>query len=136
VAQKPENRYITAVHRRLDSAVHHTKNSNTFRAGEPDVRYEGTKAFLHVEYKWFDRIPVTFDLTDVAKSGSLSRLQQNWLVRAHGKGHRVAVIVGTPEGGLLFPGLTWQGIKHKNAVRPLPHAAVADWIHRKAMWLT
>ena len=37
----------------------------------------------------------------------LSVLQQEWLKARHREGRRVGVIVGTPGGGLWYPGVTW-----------------------------
>ena len=84
------------------------KNHNQYNSGIADVWYSGRKDFW-IEYK-FIKIPARpqtiIDLTE-GKKPEISHLQQEWLTARHAEGRNVGVIVGCKEGGVWFPGISW-----------------------------
>lgn len=80
------------------------KNHNQFNGGIADVWYSGNAADLWVEYK-FITVP-TRDKTIIVPE--LSALQREWLTSRHAEGRNVGVIIGSKEGGVWFPGVSWQ----------------------------
>lgn len=106
----PENTFISAVHRHLPAGLYRMKNHNQYNGGIADVWYSGKKD-LWVEYKFIalpKRDETLIDLVG-GKTPTLSPLQQNWLKSRHAEGRNVGVMVGTKEGGVWLPGVTWQG---------------------------
>lgn len=133
MAAKPETAYYTGVHRYLKgSGIYHEKMYNPLRGGTPDVWYSGTLADLWVEYKFVKDLPKAASV-DVTKL--LSPLQLMWLNTRLLEGRNVAVVVGSPVGGLVFVNGNW------NSARPtaasfeagLSKAQVADYIRRRTM---
>lgn len=106
----PENRFIQAVHRLLTPQVYRMKNHNPYTAGVADCWYSGNGGDLWVEYKYL--IPPTRTSTVVdlcaGKNPPLSALQQEWLRSRHGEGRNIAVIIGTPRGGVWLHGEAWR----------------------------
>jgi hypothetical protein len=117
----PENTYIARVHKVLPDTVYREKTNNRFRRGMPDVYYEGDKNCLWVEYKWHPRRPRSLSV-----SGLLSPLQRKWIHRAAANNRPVAVILGTPDGGILFPDLSWE--KPINQPTLLSPTEITKWI--------
>jgi hypothetical protein len=107
----PENRFIQAMHRLLSkSPLYCLKNNNMYNSGIADCWYSGNAADLWVEYKFLElpkRDSTLVDFRDTAKNFSLSRLQQIWLQERFAEGRSVGVIIGTPGGGIWFPGVSW-----------------------------
>lgn len=109
MSRGPENTFISAVHRHLPVDLYRMKNHNEYAGGIADCWYSGPSADLWVEYKFVDvpKRPTTMiDLTNIDKY--LTTLQQEWLVGRYGEGRNVGVIAGSKDGGVWFPGLTWQ----------------------------
>lgn len=132
MAQKPETRYYSLIHKKLPAALYREKMYNPLRGGTPDVWYSGNKGDLWVEYKYVAKLPKTVPV-DVGKL--LSPLQARWLEHRAIEGRSVAVIVGSPVGGLVFEGsssLTACPTADEFA-RGLTPAAVAEYIRRKTM---
>lgn len=77
---KLENKFIKAIHDKLDPKVYHEKMTPVFSSGTPDCFYEGDKADLWVEYKALKELPKR-DSTIIDVSGMLSPLQVEWLNR-------------------------------------------------------
>lgn len=76
--------------------------NNPYSSGTADVWYSGNKADLWVEYKYLPKVPVrALILPD------LSPLQVEWLEGRYKEGRNVAVIVGCPQGGVLYQDLSW-----------------------------
>jgi len=100
----PENTFIQSVHRLLPVELYRIKNNNMFHAGQPDVWYSGDRADLWVEYK-FIALPKRGDTLIVP---GLSELQKNWLKCRYAEGRNVGVIIGCKEGGVWFPGVSWE----------------------------
>jgi hypothetical protein len=109
MAQGPENTFIGSVHRHLPVDLYHMKNHNEYNGGIADVWYSGTKADLWAEYKFIavpKRDATVIDLVN-GKNPAISYLQQDWLGRRHDEGRQVGVIVGSKDGGVWFPGISW-----------------------------
>lgn len=124
---KPENRYIHRVGKRLPAWVYAEKTNNIYRAGTPDMYYEGPGAIMWVEYKWSPRVPKKIDFS-TASAPHITKLQSKWLERAFKNNVPVALILGTPDGGLIFPGLSFIGIHAVEANQLKDPQQVADWI--------
>ena len=129
-----EASYIRAVNKHLPLEIHSEGMANPYRGGTPDRYYEGPCDHLWVEYKFFEKLPPVIDLlrsTEKTKP-MLSSLQQEWLERAYRNKQPVAVIVGSPEGGLLLPCLAWKTPVSRESFRELmrPKKAIAHWIER------
>lgn len=108
MSQGPENTFIGSVHKHLPAGIYHMKNHNAYVGGIADVWYSGVRD-LWVEYKFIvvpKRPDTVIDLI-TGKNPAISYLQQEWLRSRHGEGRSVGVIVGSKDGGVWFPGLTW-----------------------------
>ncbi len=121
MSSKPESTFIRSVHKHLP-LVYHEKMNNPFRGGTPDVWYSGDLGDLWVEYKFLPHVPKrTF-------TPALSPLQEHWLKCRYSENRRVAVVVGTPEGGYILEGTAgWYPVdpsKNKMCSRP----EIAQWI--------
>lgn len=92
----PENRYLASINRLLPETIHREKMHNPYRGGTFDMWYSGKMADIWVEYKWVPKIPKKGLTPD------LSELQKKWGRGRTEEGRRVYVIVGTPEGGVVF----------------------------------
>jgi hypothetical protein len=122
LARQRENVFIEGVHRHLPGSVYAEKMHNPFRRGTPDCYYEGPQGILWAEYKWLKALPDVLVCTNIK---DFTKLQQRWLRRAHNNGVSVALIVGSLDGAVVCPALTWaQPLKPS----PLPSKEVARWI--------
>lgn len=106
---KPENTFRQGVHRYKPKRVYQEKTNNSYRGGIPDDYYEsnGSPGSLWVEYKYTARIQRELHLTAKSAQPKLSELQQKWLDRAYANGQQVAVIVGSPKGGIVLTDRQW-----------------------------
>lgn len=98
---KPESRYIGLIHKRLPT-VYCEKNNNPYRSGTPDVWYSGDLGDLWIEYKYIPKIP-TRSLT----VPDLSDRQKRWLGNRLDEGRNLAVVLGTPKGGVIYRDRAW-----------------------------
>ena len=108
MSQGPENTFIGSVHKHLPAGIYRMKNHNQYNGGIADVWYSGVRD-LWVEYKFIvvpKRPDTVIDLI-TGKNPAISYLQQEWLRSRHAEGRSVGVIVGSKDGGVWFPGLTW-----------------------------
>lgn len=96
-----ESTYTQSVHRHLKGRCYVWKISDRFHAGIPDAYYAGDRGALWIEYKYDPRPRGHL-------KPALTKLQIRWLEQHHNMGHHVAVIVGTPQGGVLYPGISWK----------------------------
>lgn len=106
MSKGPENTFIGAVHKHVPSEVYRMKNHNQYNGGIPDVWYSGRQADLWIEYKFL--ILPKRETTVVDVPGMLSALQREWLEDRHAEGRHVGVIVGSKDGGVWFPGISWR----------------------------
>lgn len=108
MSKGPENTFIGSVHKHLPAGIYRMKNHNQYNGGIADVWYSGVRD-LWVEYKFIvvpKRPDTVIDLI-TGKNPAISYLQQEWLRSRHEEGRSVGVIVGSKDGGVWFPGLTW-----------------------------
>lgn len=104
MARQPENTFIASVHRLLPMGVYRQKNHNPYNSGIPDCWYSGAERDLWVEYK-FVELPKR---DDTLVPINLSELQKHWIRCRHAEGRHVGVIVGCKDGGVWFPGVSWE----------------------------
>lgn len=138
MAAKPENTFITGVHKYLPLVkdVYREKMNNPYRGGTPDWWYSGGAGDLWAEYKYRKTTPkrgVVWLCSTETKTPDLSRLQQEWLQGRHKEGRNVCVIVGCPGGGVILRNLEWERpIPAADfAARLLPRQSVAEWIRKQ-----
>ena len=106
MASKPETNFRLKIERRLPRTLHREKMNNPFRGGTADSWYSGKGGDLWVEYKFLPRVPQRGFITP--ERLDLSHLQCQWLRGRHEEGRNVAVIVGTPVGGVIMRNLEWE----------------------------
>lgn len=104
MSRKPESTFIASVHRHLPPELHREKMCNPYSSGTADVWYSGNKADLWVEYKFIPKLPSRPGTLIVPE---LSALQADWLDGRHREGRKVALIVGCPEGGVVYCNGGW-----------------------------
>ena len=128
MSSKPENNFIAAVHRKFEDGAkpYFEKMHNPYRGGTWDVWYSGKKRGrrasrdLWVEYKWLPQIPkreTTLILPE------LSALQIVWGANRYDEGRNVWVIVGCPEGGVIYQDMAWE--------EPLPPSVFYSLVRTK-----
>lgn len=128
-ARKPESTFSSSINKRLPIGLHYEKMNNPYRGGTADFWYSGNKADLWVEYKWVQKIPKKeYSLVDGA-TPSLSKLQQQWLLKRHSEGRRVVVIVGTPDGAIILDSLSWMDAIDFS--KTIDRDLVAKWITKE-----
>jgi hypothetical protein len=101
MASKPETTYIEGVHKHLTQS-YYEKMNNAFRSGTPDVWYSGHLGELWIEYKFIERIPKNAEILPEVTS-----MQAKWLANRLAEGRNVAVVVGSPEGGVIYRRANW-----------------------------
>ena len=127
MAFKPETTFSKGVLSHLPRSVYHMKNNNPYLGGVPDLWFSGSSADLWVEVKYLPRVPWR---DSVVPTELLSKLQAQWLERRHREGRQVAAIIGSPDRGVVLPGITWQDeISATSFVaRMQSRPALAQWI--------
>lgn len=100
---KPETRLIQRVHRALDPSVYAEKTNNPYRAGIPDVYYEGPTrlGMAWVEYKYRPTNFKAYTTWD-EMFALASAHQQRWMARAHGNSKKVGMVVGFKDLNAMF----------------------------------
>lgn len=127
MATKPETTLIRSVNNHLLD-VYKEKNYNPLRGGTPDMFYSGDIAPMWVEYKWIASIPKKANIKP-----DLSDLQLRWLVGRSKEGRSVAVIVGCPEGCVVWPHGEWNAGMSPDEFRGrlMTKKEAATWIREK-----
>ena len=97
MSAKPESTFIRGVHDKFVKAPHYEKMHNPYRGGTWDVWYSGLLGDLWIEYKWMKKYPLRGIIHP-----DLSPLQKNWGWARHQEGRNLAVVIGTPAGGVLL----------------------------------
>lgn len=127
MARKPENTFIAAVHKLLPTKEepHREKMSNPFLSGTADVWYSGTLADLWIEFKYIPKLPVAAMI-----SPDCSPLQLEWLEGRYLEGRNVAVVLGSPEGSVIYRCMDWTVpiTPAQFRERCLSKQELADWI--------
>ena len=131
MSSKPETTFIASVHKHLPKDLYSMKNHNPYNGGIADVWYSGERD-LWVEYKFLvlpKRSTTMINLVS-GDNPAISHLQQEWLHSRHCEGRNVGVIVGCKEGGVWFPGVSWDITYTTEWFREriLPRKALADLI--------
>jgi len=122
-----EQQFKYSVHKYLPSELTVEGMNNPFRRGTPDNWYSGDKADLWVEWKFVSKLPKK----RLNVERLLSPMQRQWLLREYEHGRNVAVIVGSAEGGLVFPDDTW--LVPATAFNWMKRADIAKWIIKQTM---
>lgn len=122
---KPENSYIRKVHKLIPS-VYAEKMNNPWRAGTADVWYSGATGDLWVEYKYIERIP-----RSQAILPDLTPRQRRWLNNRYDEGRNIAVVLGTPTGGVIYRNKEWMSPRSYDELIGLvvPNGEIARWIY-------
>lgn len=135
MAVKPETTFIASVHRFLPKRKdpYREKMNNPYHGGTADVWYSGQKADYWIEYKFLPRVPQRGGMSP--ERYGLTALQMDWLRGRHSENRKVGVIVGTPKGGVILPGLSWDCEMSVEAFtgRIVSRAAIAEWIKQQTM---
>ena len=106
---RPENSFIEGLEKHLPPGEpYRMKNHNIYTGGVWDKWYSGPAADLWVEYK-FLAVPKRDNtiIEMVHEKDMLSALQATWGRDRYAEKRNIAVIVGCKEGGVWFPGITW-----------------------------
>lgn len=124
MTSKPETTFIRNIHRHL-SESYFEKMNNPFRGGTADVWYSGSEGDLWVEYKYEPRLPRSRQYIP-----RLSPIQVKWMEDRFFEGRPVAVILGVPEGGIIFTDLQWRVPASRTELlqRVVSRPAIAQWI--------
>jgi hypothetical protein len=93
-----ESGFISKVHKKLPKSIYRVKFSDKFAGGIPDTWYSGPAGDVWVEYK-YQLVP--------GHKPNLSDLQKAWLTDRTAESRSVACVVGTPEGVIVYEGITW-----------------------------
>jgi hypothetical protein len=109
--------------------IHYEKMMNPFSSGTADSWYSGTRCDLWVEYKYLPELPKR-DNTLIDLQKLLRTDQIIWLGEREKENRHVIIIVGCPDGGVIFrpteipdPIETWS---FKEAI--VPDTELARWI--------
>lgn len=124
MSRKPENTFIASVHRLIPS-VYAEKMNNPYRGGTADVWYSGSDGDLWVEYKYLERIPRSAKILP-----DLTPQQARWLNNRYSEGRNVAVVLGTPTGGVIYREQDWM-VEYDQAsllARVRSRSDLAQWI--------
>lgn len=117
----PERRFINTVHRHVDPEWDLWKQANTGimgYSGTPDYYYEVMGTATWIEYKAVPgKFPQKISLHDPKKPYGLRPLQRRWVNRAHRNGVRVAVVLASAEGALIFCEGAWENEMNVEDVR-------------------
>ena len=98
-----ENGFWQSLRKKLIPRIYAMKNQAGYVGGIPDCWLSGSEGDLWMENKYLQAVPPVVDPTKL-----LSALQQQWLIRRHHEGRSVGVLIGSVDGHLYFPGLSWQ----------------------------
>lgn len=102
-----EHTYIRSIHERLRkaaTAIYIWKINDPYQGGVADAYYSG-HTDMWIEYKYLKSLPKRESTVIVP---GLSQLQKDWLRARHQEGRKVCVIVGSPDGSLILPGVSWE----------------------------
>ena len=98
-----ETTFWQALRKKLVPRVYALKLNLRFIAGVPDCWLSGSLEDLWLELKYVQTLPPIVDPTKL-----LTTLQQDWLEKRYAEGRHVVALIGSPDGHLYFPGLSWQ----------------------------
>lgn len=98
-----ETTFWQSLRKKLHPRVYALKLNLRFTAGVPDCWLSGSEDDLWLELKYLQQLPPIVDCTNL-----LTTLQQEWLKRRYAEGRNVGVLIGSTDGHVYFPGLSWQ----------------------------
>lgn len=98
-----ENTFWQSLRKMLVPRVYALKLNLRFIAGVPDCWLSGSLEDLWLELKYVSTLPPVVDPTKL-----LTVLQQQWLIDRYNEGRHVGALIGSSDGHLFFPGLSWQ----------------------------
>ena len=98
-----ENTFWQALRKKLVPRVYALKLNLRFVAGVPDCWLSGSMEDLWLEIKYVKELPAIVDPTKL-----LTARQQYWIIQRHAEGRRVGVLIGSSDGHVYFPSLSWQ----------------------------
>jgi hypothetical protein len=98
-----ETTFWQSLRKKLVPRIYALKLNLNFTAGVPDVWLSGRSQDLWLELKYLQKLPPIVDPTKL-----LTILQQAWLEARYKEGRYVGVLIGSSDGHLYFPGLSWQ----------------------------
>ena len=100
MSRKPETQFTNSVHTHLPppTQLHREKMHNIYRSGTFDCWYSGNLADLWIEYKFKPSFPIQ----DRFILAGLSPNQIRWGAGRYKEGRNVIVIVGYPQGGVIY----------------------------------
>ena len=97
-----ENTFWQSLRKKLVPRIYAMKNQAGYVGGIPDCWLSGMEGDLWIENKYLQTVPPMVTPTKL-----LSVLQQQWLLRRHAEGRSVGVLIGSVDGHLYFPSLSW-----------------------------
>ena len=121
-----ETTYIRSVNRLLPNDIYCWKVNDQYTSGVPDCWYSGEQSDLWIEWKYVRKLPKR-----AVVKPNLSELQKNWLRERHRQGRKTAVVVGSPEGCVIYWGDSWEN-PTLTAADAVPKKQTAEIITR---WL-
>lgn len=130
MSQKPENTFIKSIHTKMaKEKPYFEKTNNPWRAGTPDVYYSGDKSELWIEYKYIPKIPISSEILP-----DLTPRQRRWLNERYDEGRNVFVVLGTPDGGVIYRDKEWLKPLSSTEIEAklLSRAEIARWIISEA----
>lgn len=98
-----ETTFWQSLRKKLVPRVYALKLNLRFTAGVPDCWLSGSKDDLWLELKYVQKLPPAVDCTKL-----LSERQQDWIRRRYAEGRNVGVLIGSPDGHVYYPCLSWQ----------------------------
>lgn len=101
MSQKPENQFISGVHKYIPD-VYKEKMYNPYRSGTADVWYSGKDGDLWIEYKYIPKIPKKIEIIP-----ALTDRQVKWLNDRYAETRNIAVVLGCPDGGVIYTHRSW-----------------------------
>lgn len=148
MASKPETNFIGRVNKHLplkkvkssvkarakypiEQHIHYEKMSNPYRGGTADSWYSGPSGDLWIEYKYLERTPQRASVWPANPNEKLlSKLQVDWLNERYEEGRTVAVVVGCPDGAVVFSDREWEKEYVASCFVSLlrSEADVAEWV--------
>lgn len=115
-----EASFTRSVHDKLPPFVYAWKISDRFTSGIPDAYYSATNGDLWIEYKYVKKLPKKH------VRPKLSELQKLWLDARLNEGRNVAVVVGSPQGHVIFVNGEWNSSKEPDTL--FTTKQIAQWI--------
>jgi hypothetical protein len=100
MSRKPESQFINSVHNHLPppTQLHREKMHNMYRSGTFDCWYSGSLDDLWGEFKYEPSFPIQ----DRFILPKLSPNQIRWGAERYKEGRNLVVIVGYPQGGVIY----------------------------------